>query len=153
MINRREVREVVLQALYALEVGKNPPGEIRTYILKEKLGNDKEALKFAENLFLRTVDMEQELDAIIEEQIKNWEINRLAVIDKLILRIALCEFLRFDDIPTKVTINEAIELAKNYSTQKSGKFVNGIIDAALNVLSEQGRIEKKGRGLIESPRK
>ncbi len=153
MVNRREVREVVLQALYAFEVGDNPAGEIRKYILKEKLGKDSEALKFAEKLFLRTVDMQDELDSIIEEQIKNWEINRLAVIDKLILRIAICEFLRFDDIPTKVTINEAIELAKNYSTQKSGKFVNGIIDAALGILNEQGRIQKKGRGLIESPRK
>lgn len=153
MINRREVREVVLQALYALEVGENPPAEIRTYILKEKLGKDKEAFAFSEKLFLRTVDMQMELDTIIEEQIKNWEINRLAVIDKLILRIALCELLRFEDIPTKVTINEAIELAKNYSTQKSGKFVNGILDAALGVLNEKGRIEKKGRGLMESPRK
>jgi len=153
MINRREVREVVLQALYALEVGENPPSEIRTFILKEKLGKDKEALVFAEKLFLRTVDMQVELDAIIEEQINNWEINRLAVIDKLILRIAICELLRFEDIPTKVTINEAIELAKNYSTQKSGKFVNGIIDAALGALNEKGRIEKKGRGLMESPRK
>lgn len=153
MVNRREVREVVLQALYAFEVGDNPAGEIRNYILKEKLGKDAEALKFAEKLFLRTVDMQEELDSIIENQIKNWKINRLAVIDKLILRIAICEFLRFDDIPTKVTINEAIEMAKNYSTQKSGKFVNGIIDAALNMLNEQGRIQKKGRGLIESPRK
>jgi transcription antitermination protein NusB len=153
MVNRREVREVVLQALYAFSVGDNPAGEIRKYILKEKLGKDSEALKFAEQLFLRTVDMQDELDSIIEEQIKNWEINRLAVIDKLILRIAICEFLRFDDIPTKVTINEAIELAKNYSTQKSGKFVNGIIDAALSKLNEHGRIQKKGRGLIESPRK
>lgn len=153
MINRREVREIVLQALYAFEIGENPADEILKYILKEKLGKDKEALKFAEQLFLRTVDMMQELDTIIEEQIRNWEINRLAVIDKLILRIALCELLRFDDIPTKVTINEAIELAKNYSTQKSGKFVNGIIDAALNVLTKEGRINKTGRGLMESTRK
>lgn len=153
MINRRIVREVVLQSLYALEVGENPPGEIRKYILSEKLKKDREALIFAEKLFLRTVDMKEELDVIIEEQIRNWEINRLAVIDKLILRIALCEFLRFDDIPTKVTINEAIELAKDYSTQKSGKFVNGIVDAALEVLNKKGLIEKKGRGLIETPRK
>src|SRR5690625_1983661 len=126
MINRRVIREVVLQSLYALEVGQNPPSEIRTYILKEKLAEDREALKFAEKLFLRTIDMKDELDVMIENQIRNWEIHRLAVIDKLILRVALCEFLRFDDIPIKVTINEAIEMAKDYSTQKSGKFVNGI---------------------------
>jgi len=90
---------------------------------------------------------------MIEDQIRNWEIHRLAVIDKLILRVALCEFLRFDDIPIKVTINEAIEMAKDYSTQKSGKFVNGILDAALEELKADGRIEKRGRGLIETPRK
>ena len=153
MINRRAVREVVLQALYAFEVGQNPAAEIREHIFKEKLGADKDAIRFAEKLFLRTIDMEEELDRIIEDQIKNWEIHRLAVIDKLILRIALCEFIRFEDIPTKVTINEAIELAKNFSTQKSGKFVNGIIDAALSALKDEGRIQKKGRGLLESPRK
>ncbi|MEX0994386.1 MAG: transcription antitermination factor NusB [Balneolaceae bacterium] len=153
MINRREVREVVLQALYALEVGGNPPADIRKYILNAKLSNDREALEFAEKLFLRTIDMEEELDKIISEQIKNWKINRLAFVDKILLRIALCEFLRFEDIPSKVTINEAIELAKDYSTGKSGKFVNGILDAALGKLNKEGRIRKTGRGLMESPRK
>ncbi|MEX0769330.1 MAG: transcription antitermination factor NusB [Balneolaceae bacterium] len=153
MSNRREVREVVLQALYAREVGQNSPSDIRKQILSKKLSGDKEALRFAEKLLLRAIDMEEELDEIISEQIKNWKINRLAFVDKVILRIALCEFLRFEDIPSKVTINEAIELAKNYSTGKSGKFVNGILDAALSKLNEQGRIQKEGRGLMESPRK
>jgi len=153
MINRREVREVVLQALYALEVGKNSPQDIRKQILRTKLSKDRDALKFAEKLFLRTIDMQEELDEIISEQIKNWKINRLAIIDKVLLRIALCEFLNFEDIPSKVTINEAIELAKDYSTGKSGKFVNGILDASLSALKEQGRIVKSGRGLIESPSK
>jgi len=151
MINRRAVREVVLQGLYALEVGNNPTGEIRSFILKEKLEGDKEALKFAEKLFLQTVELQPELDEIIQRQIRNWEISRLAILDKLILRIAICELLKFEDIPTKVTINEAIELAKQYSTQKSGRFVNGIIDAALEELRRAGLIEKKGRGLLESP--
>jgi transcription antitermination protein NusB len=153
MINRRAVREVVLQALYAFEVGGNKPEDIRTHLFKEKVGADKEALKFAESLFLRTLDMQEELDEIIQKQIRNWEINRLAILDKLILRIALCELLRFEDIPTKVTINEAIELAKEFSTHKSGKFVNGIIDAALEELKKEGRVKKSGRGLLESSTK
>ncbi|MEX0890419.1 MAG: transcription antitermination factor NusB [Balneolaceae bacterium] len=153
MINRRAVREVVLQALYALEVGENPSDEIRSFILKEKLESDKEALQFAEKLFLKTVEMKDELDETIEKQIRNWKMNRLAILDKLILRIALCEFLVFEDIPTKVTINEAIELAKQFSTRKSGRFVNGIADAALEDLLEQGKIEKRGRGLLQSPPK
>ncbi|MEX0638928.1 MAG: transcription antitermination factor NusB, partial [Balneolaceae bacterium] len=127
--------------------------EIRSFILKEKLESDKEALQFAEKLFLKTVEMKDELDETIEKQIRNWKMNRLAILDKLILRIALCEFLVFEDIPTKVTINEAIELAKQFSTRKSGRFVNGIADAALEDLLEQGKIEKRGRGLLQSPPK
>ncbi|MEX2600103.1 MAG: transcription antitermination factor NusB [Balneolaceae bacterium] len=153
MTNRRSVREIVLQALYAREVGENSPAEVQKNILKQKLSKDKESLKFAESLLLRTVDMEQELDSLISEQIRNWNIHRLAVIDKLILRIALCELLRFEEIPSKVTINEAIELAKRFSTTKSGKFVNGILDAALSHLQEEGRIRKSGRGLVETSRK
>ena len=64
--------------------------------------------------------------------------------------MAISEFLHFKEVPTKVTINESIELAKEYSTRKSGNFVNGILDAVLNQLSEDGKITKKGRGLIES---
>lgn len=153
MINRRSVREIVLQALYAREVGENTPAEVQKNILKQKLSEDKESLKFAESLLLRTIDMEQELDSMISEQIRNWNIHRLAVIDKLILRIALCELLRFEDIPSKVTMNEAIELAKRFSTTKSGKFVNGILDASLSHLQEVGRIRKTGRGLVETSRK
>jgi N utilization substance protein B len=70
-------------------------------------------------------------------------------LDKLILRLALCEFLHFPDIPPKVTIDEAIEIAKKYSTEKSGRFVNGILDAVLIDLRKEGRLHKKGRGLSE----
>ncbi|MGK7370590.1 MAG: transcription antitermination factor NusB, partial [Candidatus Halalkalibacterium sp. M3_1C_030] len=119
-------------------------------IIKPKLQTEKEAYKFAENLFLRTLNHQDEIDEIIQKHIKNWKIERLTTIDKLILRIALCEFLYFEQIPTKVTINEALEIAKKYSTSKSSNFVNGILDAALEELREADRINKKGRGLIES---
>ena len=104
---------------------------------------------FAEKLFLRTQRNLKELDAIIEDQISNWDMERLALIDRQILRIALCELLYFEDIPTKVSINEAIEIAKEYSTSKSGKFINGILDAAYNKLNSEGKIKKTGRGLVE----
>ncbi|MDZ7693960.1 MAG: transcription antitermination factor NusB [Balneolaceae bacterium] len=124
--------------------------QILSAIIKPKLEKDKAGLKFAERLFLKTAKQKEELDNIIEDHIKNWKINRLATVDKLILRMALSEFLNFEEIPTKVTINEAIEIAKRFSTKKSGKFVNGILDAALERLRKEDRIEKKGRGLIES---
>lgn len=153
MTNRRAVREAVLQALYSFEVGQNDAKDVIKQIIKPQLTEDKEGLKFAEKLFLRTLDQREIADEIITAHINNWEIGRLAMLDKQILRLALCEFLVFDDIPTKVTINEAIEIAKKFSTQKSGKFVNGILDGALAQLTKEGKIIKKGRGLIESTQK
>ena len=84
----------------------------------------------------------------IKQHTKNWEISRLALIDKIILYISLNELTNFPDIPTKVTINEAIDIAKKYSTAKSGRFVNGILDASLIQLEKEQKISKTGRGLI-----
>jgi len=149
MINRRHVRETVLQSLYALKQSGDTVQYITDSIIKEELGTEKEARRFAEKLFFTTLENETELDEIIIKHIKNWEIQRLALIDRLILKMSLCEFLYFEEIPTKVTINEAIEIAKKYSTAKSGRFVNGILDASLEDLSNSKRIDKKGRGLID----
>lgn len=150
MHNRREAREVALRGLYAIEVGKNKTQDVTKNIIKAVLTDNTEAVKFAERLMLYTVDNSEEFDSIIDRHIKNWDVDRLAIVDKLILRMALSELLHFPDIPTKVTINEAIELAKSYSTRKSGNFVNGILDAALDQLTQDNKIKKKGRGLIES---
>ena len=150
MYNRREAREAALKSIYAVEVGKNSPQQATKLIIKVSLNNDTESVKFAEKLLLTTVDSASDHDQLIDDHIKNWDVNRLAIIDKLILRMAISELLYFDDVPTKVSINEAIELAKEYSTRKSGNFVNGILDAILNRLISENKINKKGRGLIEA---
>jgi N utilization substance protein B len=149
MINRRHVRETVLQSLYAIKQSGDSVQYITDSIIKKELGTEKEARRFAEKLFFTTLENESELNEIIKKHIKNWEIERLALIDRLVLRMSICEFLYFDEIPTKVTINEAIEIAKKFSTGKSGRFVNGILDASLEDLSKNNRINKKGRGLID----
>ena len=100
-------------------------------------------------MFFRTLENRSQFDEIISKHIKNWEIDRLAMIDRMVLQMALCEFMFFEDIPTKVTINEAIELVKKFSTAKSGRFVNGILDASLDDLNNEGKIKKTGRGLID----
>ncbi|MCC5905365.1 MAG: transcription antitermination factor NusB [Balneolaceae bacterium] len=150
MQNRRAAREAALKSIYAVEVGRNSPQDVTKYIIKDTFRDDRDSIKFAEKLLLITVDYAADHDNIIEDHIKNWEVHRLAIIDKLILRMAISELLFFDEIPTKVTINEAIELAKSYSTRKSGNFVNGILDAVLSTLKKENRINKKGRGLIEA---
>jgi len=152
MINRRKARESVLRSMYAIDVGGNTPAEVSQHIVKKLLKDDTDGVKFANEMIMQTNDHKKEFDELISKHIKNWDVDRLAMLDKLILRMAITEFLFFEQIPTKVTINEAIELAKSYSTRKSGTFVNGILDAILNDLNSEGQIVKKGRGLIETSR-
>lgn len=150
MSNRRAARESALKSIYAVEVGSSRTQDVTKNIIKAELKDDTDSIKFAEKLLLVTVDHAHEYDEIIQNHINNWKVDRLATLDKLILRMAISEFLYFEDIPTKVTINEAIELAKDYSTRKSGNFVNGILDAVLNQFKKEGKIKKSGRGLIET---
>jgi len=150
MSNRREARARALQALYAFELSGDEAGHIAKNVLQPFLQDDGENRRFGERLFFLTLDHTDEANAIIERHIENWEIGRLAVLDRLVLRMAITELLAFEDIPPKVTINEAIELAKGFSTDQSGVFVNGVLDAALQGLEEEGRIRKAGRGLIDT---
>ncbi len=148
MGGRRKARELVLQACYAFELSKNPPQQVlETIILSADLDSGNK--EFAAQLFQKTIDGIDEFNMMIRKKAANWDLERIAIIDRILLRMAICEFLYFDDIPPKVSIDEAIEIAKKYSTENSGRFVNGILDAILNDLSKEGRINKKGRGLDE----
>ena len=90
-----------------------------------------------------------EIDKLIKSKVMHWESDRIAVIDRMILRIGIAELLYFPDIPPKVTINEAIEIGKIFSTANSGRFINGVLDAILEELKENGTLHKTGRGLLE----
>ena len=86
---------------------------------------------------------------IIKPLLKNWDHERLALIDMILIKMAILELLEFKTIPTKVTINEYVEVSKAYSTPKSKDFINGILDKVLKELSDAGKIVKEGRGLID----
>ena len=137
-----------MQALYAFELGGGDVPHILETLIRPKLTQDDVVRAFAERLLIRTIDHAEEADALIAQHADNWDLTRIALIDRILLRLAVCEFICFEDIPPKVTINEAIDIAKRYSTDKSGKFINGILDAALLDLQQQGRLKKSGRGLI-----
>lgn len=137
-----------MQALYAFELGGGEVEHVMKNVLMDGLEEDPAARRFAEALFLRTLDLRQELDEVIERHLDNWDLGRVALVDRILLRVAICELLTFEDIPPKVSINEAIEVAKRYSTPKSGKFINGILDAVLLDLHQGGRLQKTGRGLV-----
>lgn len=147
---RRLVREKVLQALYAHEISRDPVNAVIETILQD-LKKDEATFEFAQSLIQKVVETESELDTIIKKRVANWEFNRLAVIDRVILRMCICELIYFEDIPPKVSINEAIEIARRYSTEKSDKFVNGVLDSVLDDLRKNGTLKKTGRGLLETP--
>jgi N utilization substance protein B len=145
---RRRVREKVLQALYAYELSGESTDHVIECIIAD-LRKNAESFAFAKSFFLKVIETKDELDRLIKQQVAHWEFNRLAVIDKIVLRMGICELLHFDDIPPKVSINEAIEIAREYSTEKSDKFVNGVLDAVLDDLKANGTLKKQGRGLQE----
>ena len=109
---------------------------------------DDEDRQFAKDLYRKVVLNHTDNEVLIKQHTVNWDIERIAFIDNLILDLALSEFLYFPSIPTKVTMNEYIELSKYYSTEKSRNFINGILDKALKDLKKADKIRKAGRGLI-----
>lgn len=151
-IKRRQIREKVLQALYAYELSGESVDLILEHIVAP-LKKEPEVFELAKQLILKTIEVKGELDALIKGRVANWEFNRLAVIDRIILRMGICELLYFEDIPPKVSINEAIEIARRYSTEKSDKFVNGVLDSILADLKKGDRVKKTGRGLLETSTK
>lgn len=151
-INRRLVRERVMQALYAHEVGHAVGGEsidfLAQHIVYPEFQAHSELLEFSQSLMRRTFNCAADCDEIIKSLSENWDFHRIAPVDKVLLRMGITELLHFPEIPTKVTINEVIEIAKRYSTDKSSIFINGLLDAALSKLKKEGKLKKSGRGLI-----
>ena len=136
MGRRRKAREVVLQALYACEIGEEPVGQALDDLLAEDEYDD-DLVSFARDLAGCVEREREELDRIIAERAVNWDLGRIALIDKLILRMGLCELLHFPDIPRKVCINESIEMTKKYSSSDAKRFVNGILDSVYREMSER----------------
>lgn len=101
--------------------------------------------EYAQNLLKTAIDKEDYCSELIQPKLKNWDKERVALIDMLLLKMGVCEFLYFPTIPTKVTINEFIEIAKQYSTPQSGQFVNGVLDNILKDLTKEDKIVKEQR--------
>ncbi len=115
----------------------------------EPSAEDRMTLQFGEELLTKTYKNDKELLDEIEPMLKNWDAERVATLDMILMKMALAELLHFPTIPTKVTINEYVDLSKMYSTDKSKDFVNGIMDRLMKKLKETGGIVKEGRGLVE----
>jgi N utilization substance protein B len=153
VISRRAARETAVLILYAQQSSGLPLSEVldRVRILQRKLELDLEVgdalpaneldrdsiyAVFLHDLVLKTIRDTEVIDAIITARAHKWDLDRIARLDRIILRIGIAEMLHFPDIPEKVSINEAIEIAKKYSTENSGKFVNGILDSVKGDIAE-----------------
>jgi transcription antitermination factor NusB len=127
MKSRTRGRELALQFLYQVDLrGRSAAPERDRFLRDEE--QDKEARKFAETRIDGVLETQPQLDRAIQDVAQNWDISRMAVIDRNVLRIATFELLHCKDIPPKVAINEAIEIGKRFSTANSGAFINGILD-------------------------
>ncbi|HRZ77592.1 MAG TPA: transcription antitermination protein NusB [Bacteroidales bacterium] len=118
-------------------------------LIHEDEGVD-EMKEFIIPLFRKTIVNGEEYGKLIAQQARNWEFDRIAVLDVILMKMAICELVQFSSIPVKVTINEYIEISKGYSTAKSRVFINGMLDKLLETLKESKMIRKTGRGLLDS---
>lgn len=134
------VNTAILKMLQKLKPGKE-------HAITRLYKNDEDK-EFAVQLFRKTLLNDQSLEAEMEGKTPNWDKERIADLDTIIIKLALCEFLKFPSIPVKVTINEYLEIAKEYSTPKSSIFINGILDKISKEYSESGKLNKMGRGLL-----
>lgn len=115
--------------------------------IMELFKDPKDEQEFIRELFRKTISMDKENEALITDLTKNWDLDRIAKMDVILMKMAITEFQIFETIPTKVTLNEYIEISKFYSTPKSNGFINGILDKAIDRLVKDNKIEKVGRGL------
>ena len=132
---RRVARECALQMLYEIDVGKHSKDEILDTFWQMN-DQPKKVRDFADQLFGGTVRRLKEIDKMIQQHTKNWRLSRMAAVDRNVLRLAVFEFLSGGKTPETVVINEALEIAKKYSTNESAQFVNGILDSIKNDLTK-----------------
>lgn len=139
----------VLQALIAKTFKNFAYDEPAHNKLAEVTANWSEDREFIEDLFAKAIKYDTQYQELINAKTQNWEPDRIAMMDMLLMKMGITEFVNFASIPVKVTINEYLEIAKEFSTPKSNSFINGILDKILFELKAEGKIKKIGRGLID----
>lgn len=146
--NRHQAREAALQILYQWEVGRVTPGEAASQhwqIEQDAPALPDAARRFAEDLALGTIAHVAAIDPLLEQHAQHWRLERMAVIDRLIMRMAVFEFLHLPETPRTVVIDEAIELARTYSEQEAVRFVNGVLDGIHHALAPEAGGGHAGR--------
>ncbi len=135
MISRRRGREFAMQLLYSVEVGKEAFA-VALRAMSDDPDLPMDAREYGALLARKVLERQDEIDVKISEAATHWDIERIAIVDKLIIRCATAELMYMPEIPTGVAINEAVDIAKKFSTGESSRFVNGVLDAIAKQLSQ-----------------
>jgi len=136
MGERRRSRELAIQVLFHLEFNSGDPGEIFDLIC-ENFKSRESTWPFSKKLVLGVLDSKTELDRLITQASRNWRLERMSCLDKCILRMAIFEILFMEDIPPKVSIDEAVEIGKKFGSEDSGSFINGVLDKVYNLCRKE----------------
>src|SRR5690242_9262034 len=129
MGTRRKSRELVLQMLFQADMGRQQPDEVRRTFWSERNSVEKDVRGFAEDLFRVATDRTSEIDGLIERHAEHWRMDRMAAVDRNVLRSAVAELVAFPSTPRAVVINEALEIARKFSSPESVQFINGVLDS------------------------
>ena len=129
MGTRRKSREIVLQMLFQADMGRQTPDEVRRTFWTEHGSTQEDVRGFAEDLFRMATDRTAEIDNVIERHAEHWRMDRMAAVDRNVLRSAVAEFMGFPSTPHAVVINEALEIARKFSSPESVQFINGVLDS------------------------
>jgi len=134
---RRKSRELALQMLFQLDMGKQEPEDVRRTFWSERKDLDEKVRAFADDLFRIACERQQEIRELIEHNAEHWRMERMAAVDRNLLRAGVAEFLGFPKTPPPVVINEALEIARRFSTPESVQFINGVLDSVARELGEK----------------
>jgi len=135
MGTRRKSRELCLQMLFQSDMGKQTPEQVRNTFWAERFGVDEETRGFADDLFGVATERRQEIDDLIQKHAQHWRMERMAAVDRNVLRASVAEFLGYKDTPKPIIINEALEIARKFSSPESIQFINGVLDSVGKELS------------------
>ena len=134
MGTRRKSRELVLQMLFQADMAKQQADEVRKTFWAQRPDIDADARGFADDLFRVATDRSEEIDALIGQHARHWKMDRMAAVDRNVLRAAVAEFLGYPQTPRPIVINEALEIARRFSTPESVQFINGVLDSVAKEL-------------------
>ena len=136
---RRKSRELALQMLFQMDMGQQTPDHVRRTFWNERKDLDEKVRGFADELFAIAAEREKEIDEIIERNAEHWRMERMAIVDRNVLRVGVAEFIGFPQTPRPVVINEALEIGRRFSTPESVQFINGVLDSVARELGGEAK--------------